>query len=125
MVNRVWTYSQKSGIIYKNCLPVGVGYSGSSYGLNNPEKQHVQKIGPIPRGVWKIISWYDKTDKFGPIVARLEPSNKEMALGRSGFLIHGDNSKGDKSASSGCIILNRNLREAIKNSKETEIAVIL
>ena len=38
------------------------------------------------------------------------------AHGRSGFLIHGDNSKGDKSASEGCIILGPDVRKAIADS---------
>lgn len=44
--------------------------------------------------------------------------------GRSGFLIHGDNSKGDHSASEGCIILGPKVREEIAKCKITKLRVV-
>jgi len=43
--------------------------------------------------------------------------------GRSGFLIHGDNSKHNFSASEGCIILSRSTRDAISSSGITRLEV--
>ena len=47
---------------------------------------------------------------------RLDPFPSNDMYGRSGFYIHGDNPRGDKSASEGCIILARPIREAVEKS---------
>jgi hypothetical protein len=44
------------------------------------------------------------------------------ALGRSQFLIHGDNVRHD--ASQGCIILPRDIRDQISNSRDNQINVV-
>jgi hypothetical protein len=45
-------------------------------------------------------------------------------FGRSGFLMHGDNIRLPGTASEGCIILPRDLREAIWNSADHTLEVI-
>ena len=44
------------------------------------------------------------------------------ALGRDGFLIHGDNTRHD--ASTGCIILPRDVRDQISNTGDNDIDVV-
>ena len=45
------------------------------------------------------------------------------ANGRSAFLVHGDNSAGNHSASHGCIILNRIVRDRMRRSGDMGLEV--
>lgn len=101
-------------------------YSGHDLGLNNPDLEHEQGIGPIPCGMWKIIRWDNHHGDKGPCVAILEPVGHN-ACGRSGFLIHGDNKEGNHSASHGCIIdgpEGSGGRYELFKLKETELLVV-
>jgi len=118
----MWTYSQSSGKLYHNSSYLGTGYAGHGQGLNNPKMEMVHSVGPLPKGLWIIGMFFD--DKhLGPCVAALKPTDQEV-YGRGGFFIHGDNKLMNHTASDGCIILARYLREAIRDSKETELQVI-
>jgi hypothetical protein len=44
------------------------------------------------------------------------------ALGRDGFMIHGDNIRHD--ASTGCVILPRYIRDQISNSGDNQLEVV-
>lgn len=43
-----WTYYQSTGELWQNGKLVGKGYSGSLTNKNNPDRQHVKSMGPIP-----------------------------------------------------------------------------
>jgi hypothetical protein len=117
----MWTYSQGTGIL-SHGEPLGKGYSGHGQGLNNPKLEMVHNLGPIPKGVWEIGTFFD--DKhLGVIIAALKPTDQDV-FGRSGFYIHGDNKRMNFTASDGCIILSKPLRQLIRDSKEKHIAVI-
>jgi len=98
-----WTYSQSTGKINHNGTFIGRGYSGKGAGKNNPSMQHVRAEGPV-------------TMKLTPI--------GHNALGRTLFRIHGDNQRMNFTASEGCIILSRSIREKIANSDDTRLNVI-
>ena len=116
-----WIYSQSTGIL-SHGEPIGKGYSGHGQGLNNPKMEMVHSVGPIPKGVWEIGTWFD--DKhLGVCVAALRPTDQNT-FGRGGFFIHGDNKNMNFTASDGCIILSRQLRESIKKSNEKYIEVV-
>lgn len=83
-----------------------LGYAGRGHGRNNPDAEDQKNIGPLPRGRYHVSLPFHH-DRKGPKVFRLRQLDGET-YGRSGFLIHGDNTKGD--ASEGCIILDRNAR---------------
>lgn len=118
----MWTYNQKTGLLSHNSVSQGFGYSGHGQGLNNPKMEMVHSVGPIPKGVWEIGMFFD--DKhLGPCVAALRPTDQEV-YGRGGFFIHGDNRLMNHTASDGCIILSRQLREDIKSSGETLLEVV-
>lgn len=117
----MWTYSQSTGIL-SNGEPVGKGYSGHGEGLNNPKLEMVHDLGPIPKGTWEIGMFFNDLH-LGPCVAALRPISQET-FGRGGFFIHGDNKSVNHTGSDGCIILSKTLRETIRDSKETFIAVI-
>lgn len=117
------TYRQTNGRIEVNGTLLGVGYSGHGVGLNNTAEEAVAGIGPIPAGRWKITSWEDHHGKLGPIVAILEPVDHD-AHGRSLFRIHGDNAAANHTASDGCIVANRIIRELWRASGDTDLEVV-
>lgn len=115
----MWTYEQSTGKLYKDGVLRGFGYSGRKEGLNNPEMQAEKGIGPIPQGKWRIGRFFNDPGGKGPIVAHLAPQGFDP-LGRSGFMIHGDNLLGDNSASEGCIILPRVLRQMLRDAQSDD-----
>ena len=115
-----WTYNQTTGQLTHNHAQVATGYSGAGTGRNNPQMEAVHNVGPIPAGRYTIGGAYD-TGTHGPHVMRLTPVG-HIARGRSGFLIHGDNV--NHTASQGCIILSRNIRDRMSNSTDHELNVI-
>lgn len=114
-------YSQTSGVLSHGGESIGTGYSGNSEGLNNSNLQMVHNLGPIPQGIWNIGIFFDDSH-LGPCVAALQPTSQDV-FGRGGFFIHGDNKSMSHSASDGCIILSKVLRQTIRDSGETEITV--
>jgi hypothetical protein len=119
----MWLYAQSTGRLSCDGGFEGSGYSGFGTGLNDPDSEAIPNVGPIPRGRWKIVRWEDHHGDKGPVVAMLEPVGHD-AHGRSGFLIHGDNSLGNHTASHGCIILPRMVREKMRASDDTDLEVI-
>jgi len=101
---------------------LGIGYSGKGDGLNDPHMEDVQgakgkdDAGPIPEGHYTIGPIFNNVGKTGPGSMRLMPSGKNEMFGRSGFLIHGDNSHHNFSASEGCIIFGKSVRDKISTS---------
>ncbi|WP_222853117.1 tlde1 domain-containing protein [Massilia genomosp. 1] len=95
------------------------GYAGTPLYKNNPEADHIRNGGPLPEGRYMIG---DVTNHKGPNSIALRPSSENDMHGRSDFLIHGDNGGG--TASEGCIILPRDMRESIVNSNVKELRVV-
>ena len=120
----MWSFIQRSGQIIN---PEGVlmhrGYSGSGEGRNNPDMENVARVGPIPKGRWRIGKPYDSA-KVGPYALPLTPFPGTITFGRASFLIHGDSKKNMGAASKGCIICPRTIRELIVASGDTELVVI-
>jgi hypothetical protein len=54
----------------------------------------------------------------------LLPCDGTDTLGRAGFLIHGDSVKAPGTASHGCIILPRAIRDRIAVSEDTRLCVV-
>ena len=102
---------------------LATGYSGSEAdgGKNNPDKQCESDIGPIPRGTYSI------GDPFAgpsPFSLRLTPAPGNEMCGRSGFLIPGDSIAAPGTASHGCIILPRPVRERIYQARLGKLVVV-
>lgn len=110
----MWKYSQTTGNLYINGddVPIAVGYSGFGQGKDNPDLQDVHNVGPIPVGLYNIGPAYDHPE-LGPVVMNLEPTITTNTFGRSEFRIHGDSKEHPGSASHGCIILPRSIRDWI------------
>jgi hypothetical protein len=120
----MWTYNSSNGSLAHNGALVGTGYSGINEGLNNPTLQNEHDIGPIPQGYWTVGDFFDDPGGKGPIVCHLTPAEDTDAFGRGGFMIHGDNSEADHTASHGCIILQRAFREQVRDSGDTQLLVV-
>jgi hypothetical protein len=119
----MWTFEQQTGDLRYEGKVVASGYSGHEAGKNNPKMQHVPCIGPIPEGYYTIASPID-TASHGPYVLHLTPFQHNQMFGRSGFLIHGDSVKQPGTASEGCVILGRMVREAIWQSGDRTLRVV-
>jgi hypothetical protein len=117
-----WTYTQLRGQILNSGEFIGTGYSGHGPGKNNPDDEAIPKVGPIPRGKWKIVRWDDHHGELGPQVAVLEPVGHD-AHGRTLFRIHGDSSVHPGEASDGCIVASRLIRDQWRASGDTDILV--
>ena len=85
--SKAFVYHQSTGRLTLNGKEVGSGYSGKGEGKNNPEKEKVRNVGPVPGGVYKIGK--PREWKGMPNVFDLTPDGHD-AHGRSQFLIHGD-----------------------------------
>src|SRR5947209_998453 len=103
---------------------VGMGYSGHADGRNNPEKETIHNVGPIPHGLYRVgkpeCCAPEPAGPHGPYVLPLSPNGHD-ACGRSGFLMHGDNVHHD--ASQGCIIQLFTVREHVGTSTSNDLLV--
>lgn len=118
-----WKYTISSGAISQDGVTIGHGYSGQPNCKNDPTKCGIHNAGPIPQGRYVIGAPID-TKTHGPFVLPLTSDEANEMYGRSGFLIHGDSVVAPGTASEGCIILPRNIREAIRSSDDDELEVV-
>jgi hypothetical protein len=118
-----WTYGQKTGSLRGSAVGViAHGYAGAGVGKNNPDMDAVPNIGPLPRGKYTIGPPYDSS--HSPYTLRLTPDPKNDMHGRAGFLIHGDSIHNPGTASQGCIILPRSIRQEIWESGDHDLQVV-
>jgi hypothetical protein len=114
----MWTYEQISGRLLDSAGElVGIGYSGFGNGKNNPDLQNVHDVGPICCGIYSQGEPHN-TQTHGPFVIPLIPDQGNEMYGRSGFLMHGDSVHKPGTASLGCIIQSRDVREKFAASKD-------
>lgn len=121
-------YEQSTGCFYlgdhqDGRTLVARGYSGKGDGLNMPLHQTSIGLGPIPVGMWEILAHIHHA-RLGPRAFPLKAYPDTQTFGRSGFYIHGDNRNANNSASSGCIILPRVVRDYIGRSGVRRLRVV-
>lgn len=119
----MWIYDQSSGLLTRSGVVVSRGYAGRGKGKNNPSMQAAVAVGPIPQGMWKITERYNSKN-VGPYALKLVPEKGTETFGRSGFRVHGDSIANPGTASRGCIVLPRKIREKIWSSGDRELKVI-
>jgi hypothetical protein len=120
----LWVFQQSTGkILDPKGLVVGFAYSGKGIHKNNPESQSLPNQGPIPEGYYKIGSPHDSIT-HGPFVLPLEPDPQNVMFGRTHFLVHGDSVQSPGTASEGCIVAPRWIREDIAKSAVKLLAVV-
>lgn len=117
-----WRWDQSAGELTRDGVLVSRGYSGAGRGKNNPALQKLPGIGPIPAGRWRITERYNSPN-VGPAALKLEPVGHD-AFGRSAFRIHGDSIAAPGTASHGCIILPRAVRDRIWGSGDRDLEVV-
>lgn len=122
----MWVWDQSAGELRRNGEVIAKGYSGKGRGRNNPALESVRATGPIPRGKWKIVEKYDSAS-VGPYALKVfavdgKLDDTHARTGRGAFRIHGDNRTG--TASEGCIILPRNIRQMIWESGDRDLEVV-
>lgn len=125
-----WIYKQRTGELWDpKGVTVAHGYAGGDCGkrpdgVNNPALENVPCVGPLPAGVYEIGTPRDSAH-LGPFAIPLMPRIGTETFGRSGFFIHGDKVGGPpQSASEGCIILPRAIRELIAVSLVKTLTVV-
>lgn len=126
----MWVYTQSNGWLYRifPILPirfnhVSTGYAGNGNGKNNPAMQDVKNVGPLPRGLYSILSPIDSV-KHGPGALPLVPDPKNDMQGREDFMIHGDSVEATGCASEGCIVMQKIVRELIWQSGDHDLTVL-
>ncbi|MEE9326713.1 MAG: RHS repeat-associated core domain-containing protein [Cocleimonas sp.] len=127
-----WVYNQQSGQLSHQPSasqgggppqPVASGYAGIGNGLNNSAAQNQANVGPLPQGSYSI-GQQTNSPNTGPGILPLTPDPSNTMFGRHSFQIHGDNRAMNNTASNGCIILNRNMRNQIFNSGDNKLIVL-
>lgn len=116
-------YKIVNGEITRDGALLGKGYSGQPECKNDVTKCDMHNHGPIPPGQYDIGEPVD-TATHGPFVLTLSPHAENEMYGRSGFLIHGDSVVHPGTASQGCIILPRAVREAVHASGDKLLEVV-
>lgn len=123
----MWTYQQRTGEFFTGAGElVATGYSGFGADKNQPADESVKNLGPIPEGRYAIgvPQCVAVPGPHGPFVLPLTPLPSNQMFGRDGFLIHGDSIEHPGAASLGCIILPRQVREAIAGSADNQLEVV-
>ena len=123
-----WQYDQSSGELKHNGVLVAKGYSGAGAGKNNPAMEGVRATGPIPTGRWFIRAPYN-SKAVGPYVLPVWADDGKLddvhaRTKRSAFRIHGDSIRAPGTASKGCIIVSRPVRERIWASGDRILDVV-
>jgi Tlde1 domain len=123
-IELMWTYEIVTGRVYSDSGELtGIGYSGAPAYKNDPNKVRYENLGPIPPGLYKMKPPED-TEKHGPYVIWLDPDPANQMFGRSEFGIHGDKIGAPGTASEGCIIQSRGVRETMWNSGDHDLRVV-
>lgn len=121
-------FNQTTGVISaEDGTIVTHGWSGNHDGKNNPDKQEIPCLGPLPRGTYAIQPWEAHHDHLGPMVAFLKPDPANEMFGRGDFFIHGPANDPTKygQESKGCIVVPREGRQAVKDLDPDTMVVII
>lgn len=125
----MWTYSQSTGqMTNPDGNVVATGYAGGNCGnnpegINNTDMQDQPCIGPLPQGTYTFGQPVPQSH-LGPFAIPLIPDSSNEMFGRSSFYCHGDTPEMNQSASEGCIIMPRNIRNAMWASSDHSLEVV-
>ena len=120
-----WFWRQRQGALWHGDNHIADGYSGAPEARNDPAREQESNVGPLPRGIYRIGSPRDlQGGEHGPFVLPLTACGSDPTFGRGGFLIHGDSKTAPGTASHGCIILPRDIRERIAASNDLFLVVV-
>ena len=124
-----WIYHSDTAQLYAgNGILFGHCYSGNRAGLNNPAMESVHNVGPIPAGYYRVGTFFDDLEPNPPdglehkgphvcyLITVAADGCTQIAppYDREGLMVHGDNKKANFSASKGCLIAARFIRDAMQ-----------
>lgn len=92
---------------------IGHAYAGHPPHVNDASATNLHAQGPLPVGLYTIGAPEDHPESVGAFALPLTPDPINTMFGRSGFFCHGDNPLGNQTASDGCIVTARQVRELI------------
>lgn len=123
-----WIYEQGTGrFLHRDGAStrlVATGYAGAPACLNDPSKDHIRQCGPLPKGSYRLRVL--EHPRFAAPAIFCEPEKGNQMFGRSGFYIHGDNRHGNRTASTGCIILSRLVRSQVADAiKRGDVCLVV
>jgi hypothetical protein len=119
-----WVWEQTGRMFSAKATLLSEGYSGANpEGINQPLKQAIPDVGPIPCGFYAIGAPVEDPET-GPYTLPLTPDPKNEMYGRSEFKMHGDSIKNPGFASKGCIVLPLVAREMIGESNDHSLQVV-
>ncbi len=124
-----WEYSQTSGLTWWVDPVTGVatlagqGYSGTGKGLNNPDLEDKENVGPIPSGWYHIGPIHDAPYSTKQGTMNLTPRSDNEMFGRILFRIHGSKGFRNRAGSTGCIIEQPWVRDRIGRSQSHRLHV--
>ena len=125
----MWVYEQQSGRLYApDGTHAATGYAGGNEGknpagVNNHDAQGTKSVGPLPVGFYTFGEPVAQS-QLGPFAIPLLPDATNTMYGRGGFYCHGDTPQLNHSASEGCMIFPRQVRDEIAASGDKQLAVI-
>lgn len=97
-------YVQKTGNLYQDGILLALCYAGFGAGVNAPDLQAKQLVGPLPCG-WYTLGNAVQGSHLGPNAIPLEPDPANEMFGRASFYMHLDNASHNRTASRGCIVV--------------------
>lgn len=80
-----WKYEQSTGKMYKDGKLIETGYSGALTNKNNPDRQHVKGLGPLPRGTYKIAGHSNLKDPLPLSLSKLR--ERVLVVQSSAFMV--------------------------------------
>lgn len=120
----MWKFEQASGKLFAaDGSLAGKGYAGRDAGKNNPAMQNVEGMGPLPVGFYTINAPYDHPT-VGKYAMPLFPDPANAMFRRTSFFMHGDSIAAPGTASHGCIVMPRFVREHVWGSGDHKIRVV-
>ncbi|MBV8043535.1 tlde1 domain-containing protein [Pluralibacter sp.] len=118
-----WTYKQSTGELFRDGKLIETGYSGALTNKNNPDREQVRGMGPIPRGTWKIGS--TGTSKGPLTITLIHVSGNSYDRDMNTFRMHGEKVHGIPGfASEGCIIMYPSTRLLVSKDHGAYLDVI-
>lgn len=113
---------------------LGTGYAGNGDAINDPTQCDQKMHGPLPVGLYAMGDPEDR-QHTGPFSIPLTPDPSNEMHGRGSFYVHGGLASepcdspsmtpgGSRTASDGCIVTAREVREKITQDEDRRLNVI-
>lgn len=118
-----WKYKQSTGELFRDGKLIETGYSGVLTNKNNPDREQVRGMGPIPRGTWRIGR--SGTSKGPLTITLIHVSGNAYGRDMRTFRMHGDKRHGIAGfASEDCIIMSPSTRLLVSKDTGAELEVV-